>query len=328
MAHRDIKPRNVFMNGQNCYKLGDFGCFFQRKIDSQTLSFAGTFVYQSPQQIRAQSGKGTYSAFKADVYALAITALAYASLEIPGTKKVSAIEKANLLSYSQTFKDLVVSMLSHKEKDRPTMQEILQRAHQAVVEGIGVPRDIMLCRAVRKCLGLVATINADNMCEVAETEKAGKPVLVRVYRRRTLQEVYQLVKGIIHSDKRNSLRSVLLQSLTVKREREYLVEWVLDKRVDFQQTDVRLGLFSEFEDYEKGRILYEKRDKIPQIAIFEGHFQLLRKPVSVKQYVCASLSNLNTCIKEAQMQIKVESLYIHKLLDITSEKAVIPSERS
>ena len=92
---------------------------------------------------------------------------------------------------------------------------------------------------------------------------------------------------------------------------------MLDKRVDFQQTDVRLGLFSEFEHYEQGRILYEKRDKIPQIAIFEGHFQPLRKPVSVKQYVCASLSNLNTCIKEAQMQIKVESLYIHKLLDIT-----------
>ena len=153
-----------------------------------------------------------------------------------------------------------------------------------------------------------------------KSQRQRKPVLVRVYRRRTLQEVYQLVKGIIHSQEKQSALS-----LSQKRAR-IPGGVVLDKKVDFQQTDVRLGLFSEFEDYEKGRILYEKREKIPQLAIFEGHFQLLRKPVSVKQYVCASLSNLNTCIKEAQMQRKV-STFTNCWISLP-EEAVVPSERS
>ena len=40
IAHRDVKPNNIFRTG-NTYKVGDFGCFFQSRDSSVTKKFAG-----------------------------------------------------------------------------------------------------------------------------------------------------------------------------------------------------------------------------------------------------------------------------------------------
>lgn len=84
VAHRDIKPSNIFIDLQGKYKIGDFGCFFEKKIDTRAKTLAGTLPYMSPQQRQKYAGfVQTYSAFKADVYSLGVTLYALANLDPP-----------------------------------------------------------------------------------------------------------------------------------------------------------------------------------------------------------------------------------------------------
>ena len=200
-------------------------------------------------------------------------------------------------------------MLSESEENRPTMQEVLEHANHMRT----LLDNAVFLRTMRKCLG---------MTENFETKRTGKPVLARVFKQASLEEVNQLVKLAIHSFKCSSLSSAL-QSLTVKSERKgYKVKFMLDKRADLgledlKQTEASLNLFSEFEDNEKGQIIFENESTHIKIIVFEGHYQLLRKPVIVKQCNIQGLLYLNEYIKKALLQVKVESLYICKLFDIS-----------
>ena len=92
MAHRDIKPQNIFINQLGNYKIGEFGCFFEKKVASETRSFLETVACMSPQQIKALIG-GSYNAFKADVFALGKTALALTSLKLPESWETSLVDE-------------------------------------------------------------------------------------------------------------------------------------------------------------------------------------------------------------------------------------------
>lgn len=135
MAHRDIKPENVFIDSQGNYKVGDFGCFFDKKMISQAETVAGTLAYMSPQQRQAFIGQATsYHAFKADVFSLGMTLYALASLStlneawpIDSSMEQYVRSKVEPLPYSQTLKSLLLTMLSVREANRPTMQSILEQ---------------------------------------------------------------------------------------------------------------------------------------------------------------------------------------------------------
>lgn len=72
LAHLDIKPDNIVINDD--YTLGfiDFG--HTNHIDSQLDTVTGTDSYMAPEirLARKQGGKHTYSAAKADMFALGI----------------------------------------------------------------------------------------------------------------------------------------------------------------------------------------------------------------------------------------------------------------
>mmetsp|Transcript_5619 Transcript_5619/g.4283 ORF Transcript_5619/g.4283 Transcript_5619/m.4283 type:complete len:138 (-) Transcript_5619:288-701(-) len=55
ILHRDIKPGNIFLDGQNNIKLGDFGLSRMLSVESQyALSNVGTPYYMSPEQIHEE----------------------------------------------------------------------------------------------------------------------------------------------------------------------------------------------------------------------------------------------------------------------------------
>ena len=82
IAHRDVKPDNVFRTA-NTFKLGDFGCFFQKRQTSVTRGYAGDTRYMSPQLREACIRKTPYNAFKADVFALGASLLHLITLTDP-----------------------------------------------------------------------------------------------------------------------------------------------------------------------------------------------------------------------------------------------------
>jgi serine/threonine protein kinase len=84
VAHRDIKPQNIFIDEQNKPKVGDLGSAIKKEGDSATLM--GTPMYLSPKLREAFANQASNSfnvphdVFKSDVYSLGLTFLYLASL--------------------------------------------------------------------------------------------------------------------------------------------------------------------------------------------------------------------------------------------------------
>lgn len=129
IAHRDVKPSNIFQTG-GTYKIGDFGCFYLQRQHSTTMSVAGDFRYMSPQLRGAFVADSKYNAFKADVFALGASLLYMAalnqlesSLGSEQLEQVVSLEVAKL-PYSTQLKTLLLQLLAHDEDQRPTMKEV------------------------------------------------------------------------------------------------------------------------------------------------------------------------------------------------------------
>ncbi len=67
IIHRDIKLDNIFFNGFNSFKLGDFGISKQLEKTQSALSQKGTNMYMAPEVFRAEKYDATV-----DIYSLGI----------------------------------------------------------------------------------------------------------------------------------------------------------------------------------------------------------------------------------------------------------------
>ena len=67
IIHRDIKVDNIFFNGFNSFKLGDFGISKQLEKTQSALSQKGTNMYMAPEVFRAEKYDATV-----DIYSLGI----------------------------------------------------------------------------------------------------------------------------------------------------------------------------------------------------------------------------------------------------------------
>ncbi len=67
VIHRDIKVDNVFFNGFDSFKLGDFGISKQLEKTQSALSQKGTNMYMAPEVFRAEKYDHTV-----DIYSLGI----------------------------------------------------------------------------------------------------------------------------------------------------------------------------------------------------------------------------------------------------------------
>lgn len=83
--HRDIKPRNIFLNQQKIAKLGDFGLARVLHEDSMACTFCGSPYYMSPEQ----TADSPYNE-KTDIWSLGCVTYELAalrSLNPPGSKR-------------------------------------------------------------------------------------------------------------------------------------------------------------------------------------------------------------------------------------------------
>ncbi|ORY39597.1 kinase-like protein [Rhizoclosmatium globosum] len=132
ILHRDIKPDNVFLDGAQNVKLGDFG--LSRIIANPDVDFAKTFVgtpfYMSPELVSETS----YNT-KSDIWALGCLIYELCALEPPFQAKTQAgltqkIQQGRIdplpSQYSSELMATIKAMLNVNYMKRPSTTEFLK----------------------------------------------------------------------------------------------------------------------------------------------------------------------------------------------------------
>lgn len=126
IAHRDLKPQNLFLAADCTIKLGDFGA--SRQFPEMSQSIQGTPLFLSPEmrlqlvnRLENASSQHFCDYYQSDVYSLGMTFLCAAMLRLPG----EGVEKALGKLKKQPFlRNLLREMMQEQPEMRPSFAEI------------------------------------------------------------------------------------------------------------------------------------------------------------------------------------------------------------
>ncbi|OHT03437.1 CAMK family protein kinase [Tritrichomonas foetus] len=128
IAHLDIKTANVFIDNFGRPLLADFGLSLHSDVHERINSYAGSFIYRSPEMIQQLP----YDPFKADVWALGVTFFIMVTGREPWPLYNIDLMKKCIIegkyeippTVDPDVSNLIAKMLTVDPAQRPTMEEI------------------------------------------------------------------------------------------------------------------------------------------------------------------------------------------------------------
>ncbi|CAG9334721.1 unnamed protein product [Blepharisma stoltei] len=143
VAHRDLKPQNIFVCENDEWKIGDFGGAKRRYVTCNNLNtIEGTENYMSPLMLEKWKEGPKSSEIdpkKEDVYSLGKTFYEVLTKNINSTFEEGEAEnrekiKAEMLGkkYSEELIKIILEMVTHDPKIRPTMNEVHEKINQLI----------------------------------------------------------------------------------------------------------------------------------------------------------------------------------------------------
>lgn len=137
VLHRDIKSKNILINGHNEAKIADFGVArdLSSESDAKLSLMVGTPQYMSPEMFAGKKyGKET------DIWSLGCTCYEMVTREYPFNAQtlqaIKTLVESNQLPAIETtnfcteIKQLIMEMLQTEAVKRPTAKQVLEIVHQ------------------------------------------------------------------------------------------------------------------------------------------------------------------------------------------------------
>ncbi|EKM54914.1 uncharacterized protein PHACADRAFT_147201 [Phanerochaete carnosa HHB-10118-sp] len=131
ILHRDLKPDNVFLDENNCVKLGDFGLSKALSQASFAQTYVGTPYYMSPELMQEKA----YDS-KSDIWSLGCLIFELCALKPPFAEAKTHAELSILIrngripplpkGYSPALSSVIKAMLNLNPAMRPSAAQLLQ----------------------------------------------------------------------------------------------------------------------------------------------------------------------------------------------------------
>lgn len=131
VAHRDIKPDNIFLDRYNHVKLADFGMAKCFNINTKSSEKCGSLLYLSPEMLQNRE----ICPFKADIWALGITFFYMATGQYPfphsNTEELKQMIYIGAIDFDQyelhpKVRYLLGKMLIKDHNNRPNARKLLE----------------------------------------------------------------------------------------------------------------------------------------------------------------------------------------------------------
>lgn len=142
VAHRDIKPQNIFIAQDGSLKIGDFGSSANTFASHIQTTSLGSPYYLSPElkqnYLQMMGGQVPYDAYKSDVFSLAVTVCLMATLEVDmrlptSTNPAQELERivSELCNYPR-LQQYLSWMIRQTPEERVSFEDLEQQLKQAL----------------------------------------------------------------------------------------------------------------------------------------------------------------------------------------------------